>query len=99
MKHRAAYRVTVVVSAVLAMAACGVPKPFCDTTTCSSGCCNASGECKASEFLTCGSGGNACAACQLGQSCSQGVCRGGAVGVRKSNLFLVVDRSGSMKFA
>ena len=51
--------------------------PVCDAASCPFGCCDANGRCAAGNTSqSCGSGGNACAACAMGQ-----VCRGGSCGM------------------
>lgn len=59
--------------------ACG-PRAPCDATTCSTGCCDATGECLAGNSRdACGIGARVCIACASTQTCSVGVCTGGSV--------------------
>ncbi|MDX2008594.1 MAG: hypothetical protein SFW67_00305 [Myxococcaceae bacterium] len=66
-----------VVSALLAgvfVSACGPTRPACTSTTCL-GCCDSTGECRSGfDNSACGTRGNLCAACGLGQSCVSGAC-------------------------
>ncbi|MDP2273697.1 MAG: CAP domain-containing protein [Archangium sp.] len=67
---------------MLAVSSCGAPAPEkCDAVTCSSGCCDAVGECRPGfESTACGSAGGVCMPCGAGQFCSLGVCLGGSSG-------------------
>ncbi len=59
--------------------ACG-PKAPCDASTCSTGCCDSTGECLAGNTAdACGVGARVCIACAASQTCSVGVCTGGIV--------------------
>ncbi len=58
---------------------CG-PAAKCDATTCSTGCCDASGQCRpGGEVDACGAGGRVCIACQGTQRCEVGACTGTGV--------------------
>lgn len=49
--------------------------PKCDATTCSNGCCDASGICQASSDIACGVGGGRCYNCQAANNiCQAGIC-------------------------
>ncbi|MFT3713559.1 MAG: hypothetical protein QM817_38370 [Archangium sp.] len=53
--------------------ACGAKQ--CSTATCSTGCCDAKGDCQQGNSASaCGQLGGACAICQLGTACNLGVC-------------------------
>ncbi len=63
--------VTVVMS-VAALSGCIVDPP-CSPSTCPTGCCDAKGVCQAGSTVdACGSSGQACTTCNLGQSCRFG---------------------------
>ncbi len=67
----------VVAFASLGVVSCGTPAPRCNSTTCSTGCCDLSGICQSGNSTgACGSRGNTCTACGLGASCSFGTCLG-----------------------
>ena len=66
--------------ALAASAGCGPGPVKCDASSCSSGCCDARGECQAVTALTCGSNGGLCNACLIGQSCVLGQCSAGTGG-------------------
>ena len=57
---------------------CGPSRPMCTPSSCASGCCDAtSGRCVSLTTSTqCGTRGETCKACSLGQSCSFGSCSG-----------------------
>lgn len=61
----------------LALLGCGSgpPRNACDSSTCPSGCCDASGTCQAGFMPeACGSSGLACMACNAGTTCQLGFC-------------------------
>ena len=64
-----------VVGVILAIApSCGGTKP-CNSSTCSTGCCDAKGECQAGTSNgACGQLGGTCQICQIAQACSLGTC-------------------------
>lgn len=58
----------------LLASACGPSRPPCSPTTCL-GCCDAAGECKSGfDNSGCGTRGNQCTTCGLGQTCVSGAC-------------------------
>ncbi|MCC6333053.1 MAG: hypothetical protein IT380_03580 [Myxococcales bacterium] len=66
--------------AVAAGSSCGAPPPACSSATCA-GCCDATGACvEAPSVNQCGSFGTMCLTCELGQSCTLGLCVGGSAG-------------------
>ena len=57
---------------------CGPSRPMCTPTSCNGCCDSSSGLCVSITTSTqCGSRGETCKACSLGQSCSFGACTGG----------------------
>ncbi|MBM4778502.1 MAG: hypothetical protein GQE15_12440 [Archangiaceae bacterium] len=67
----------VVLAAVLPVAilSCTPPVRRCTAATCSTGCCDANGECQSgSGIAACGSNGNECRTCSTGQTCQSGQC-------------------------
>lgn len=72
MKHLIAGFVIGVVMAVAP--SCGTTKA-CSSTTCSTGCCDAKGECQSGTSNgACGQLGGTCQICQIAQACSLGTC-------------------------
>ncbi len=63
--------------ALATFAGCGTGPVKCDSSSCFSGCCDATGACQAAAALTCGSNGGLCNACLIGQSCVLGQCSTG----------------------
>jgi hypothetical protein len=62
-------------------ASCGGTTAVCNARTCSSGCCDLTNRCQpGSDPAACGTSGNQCRMCPLGDACSQGVCLLGTVG-------------------
>lgn len=60
-------------SLALTFASCGGMK--CDSTTCTTGCCDAKGQCRTSSTtLECGTFGATCVACAAGTQCQLGTC-------------------------
>mgnify|MGYP001459475839 CR=1 FL=1 len=60
---------------VSVMPSCSGSAPACDATSCSNGCCTATGECITSRSQSqCGNGGATCMACSSNQSCTNGTC-------------------------
>ncbi|MCU0698103.1 MAG: hypothetical protein MUC96_16475 [Myxococcaceae bacterium] len=58
----------------LLVPACGPTRPPCSSTTCL-GCCDSAGECRSGfDNSACGTRGNLCSSCGLGQSCVSGSC-------------------------
>jgi hypothetical protein len=50
----------------------------CDVRTCPNGCCGAGGRCvQTPSSQECGTRGQACMSCSLGQTCTVGMCQGG----------------------
>lgn len=55
-----------------ASVSCGVKT--CDSASCSTGCCDATGVCVATSAMACAPAGQACQTCPAGQTCSLGAC-------------------------
>jgi hypothetical protein len=54
---------------------CGATPKKCDASTCSTGCCDATGQCQfGNQTSACGTGASACNACNLNSQCLQGFC-------------------------
>ncbi|MEW5742254.1 MAG: hypothetical protein AB1938_25280, partial [Myxococcota bacterium] len=63
------------VLSIIPLASCGQSKDRCSATTCPSGCCDASGVCRAgNEPTACGTSGILCNVCVTGQFCQLGIC-------------------------
>jgi hypothetical protein len=59
----------------------GTTAAHCDARSCASGCCDATNHCQpGGDPQACGTSGNACRVCPLGDSCNQGVCLLGNLG-------------------
>ncbi|MGV3625946.1 MAG: hypothetical protein ACO1OB_34370, partial [Archangium sp.] len=71
------FRAIVAVTAVVLSASCGT-RPTCDSSTCATGCCDASGTCRVPTNLACGTSGASCTQCQAAASCVLGVCSNGS---------------------
>jgi hypothetical protein len=66
---------------LFAFSGCPTKPAGCDPTTCTSGCCDANGQCQlGASGEACGTGGQLCTACFPGQLCSQGLCMAGNTG-------------------
>ncbi|MBL8923793.1 MAG: hypothetical protein JNJ54_33365 [Myxococcaceae bacterium] len=69
----------------VASTSCGPSRPVCSPSTCATGCCSASGSCVSIPSSSeCGSRGEQCKMCLLGQTCSFGTCMGGNTGAGTS---------------
>lgn len=68
--------------ALLVAASCGGNGASkCDSSTCSTGCCDSAGVCQlGTQGAACGTGANACVVCLQGQSCVNNVCTAGGTG-------------------
>ncbi|MBM4778501.1 MAG: hypothetical protein GQE15_12435 [Archangiaceae bacterium] len=59
----------------LSVVACTPPVRPCSSATCSTGCCDANGQCQSGNSVTaCGAQGNECRTCSTTQTCNSGQC-------------------------
>jgi hypothetical protein len=76
-----AFLVGLAIGSMAAMTpACGTTTKRCLRSNCA-GCCDANDECQlGTQAFACGTDGRMCSTCQMGQTCGNGVCVGGAGG-------------------
>ncbi|MBL8938097.1 MAG: VCBS repeat-containing protein [Archangium sp.] len=87
----------------LSVVACTPPVRPCSSATCSTGCCDANGQCQSGNSVTaCGAQGNECRTCSTTQTCNSGQCTmpnnmgGGGAGTAGGGSAVGGGQAGSM---